>query len=116
MKMMARRLAALLALPLAMAQAPYRAIAQMRGAMGIDSQVYGTVLFEQLQPLGDVTVTVNMGGLRPGVHGFHVHQFGDVRSTNDLSTISAQPCGWMSARVFHRNVPDDSDGTRSRPN
>ena len=89
---MGRRLVVgILLLPGAAAQAamPYRAIAKIRGATGVDAQVSGSVVFEQLTPLGDVTVRVDIRGLRPGKHGFHVHQFGDVRSTSDLSTMSA---------------------------
>jgi Cu-Zn family superoxide dismutase len=51
--------------------------------------VFGSVIFEQQTALGDVTVRVEIEGLRPGFHGFHVHQYGDVRSTSDLTTISA---------------------------
>jgi Cu-Zn family superoxide dismutase len=68
---------------------PYRAIARVHGATGIDSNVFGSVIFEQQTALGDVTVRVEIEGLRPGFHGFHVHQYGDVRSTSDLTTISA---------------------------
>ena len=68
---------------------PYRAIARVHGATGIDSNVFGSVIFEQQTALGDVTVRVEIEGLRPGFHGFHVHQYGDVRSTSDLSTMSA---------------------------
>jgi Cu/Zn superoxide dismutase len=51
----------------------------------------GTVRFEQSEtdPLADVTVSISVTGLTLGQHGFHVHQFGDVRSTADLSTMSA---------------------------
>ena len=68
---------------------PYRAIANMAGSFGVDSAVSGTITFEQMTPLGDVRVTAIVSGLRPGLHGFHVHQYGDVRSTSDLSTMSA---------------------------
>ena len=71
------------------ASPPYRAIARVHGATGIDSNVFGSVIFEQQTALGDVTVRVEIEGLRPGFHGFHVHQYGDVRSTSDLTTISA---------------------------
>ena len=68
-----------------------RAIAKIRGAGDFSSGVSGTVVFEQAanNPLADVTVTVRIRGLRPGQHGFHVHQNGDVRETTDLSTMAA---------------------------
>ena len=52
------------------------AIARLYGAQP-GSVVSGHVIFEQAEnaPLGDVTVRlVGVAGLRPGVHGFHVHQ------------------------------------------
>ena len=60
---------------------------QLRG-MPADS---GWVRFEQPadNPLADVTVVINITGLTAGQHGFHVHQFGDVRITTDLSSMSA---------------------------
>ena len=80
---------ACLLLDLVAAQFPYRAIARMRGATAAGSAVAGTVTFEQQAPLSPVTVSVQISGLRPGTHGFHVHQFGDVRVTANLDTISA---------------------------
>jgi len=72
----------------------HTAIAVIRASTGHDfatEGVDGTVKFEQSadDPLGDVTVTVDIKNLAPGVHGFHVHQFGDTRSTSDLSTLGA---------------------------
>lgn len=51
--------------------------------------VSGSVRFEQGDgnPLGDVTVTVSLRGIMPGLHGFHVHQFGDVRSLANFDTM-----------------------------
>ena len=72
--------------------APYRAVAVIRGAGSIGSTVSGTVLFEQeADPdlLANVTVTVNINGLTSGYHGFHVHQYGDVRVTDSLETMDA---------------------------
>merc|ERR1719145_551491 len=70
------------------------AIAVIRASRGYNHPVEGTVKFTQSasDPLGDVTVEVNIRGLAQGSireHGFHVHQYGDTRNTSDLSTMSA---------------------------
>ena len=72
---------------LAHASADY-AVASMRGAKA-SYNVSGSVSFEQGTDLGDMTVTFSMTGLTDGAHGFHVHQFGDTRVTDSLSTMSA---------------------------
>jgi len=68
-----------------------RAIARVRGATAAYSGVSGYVMFEQLasDPLATVTVHVQITGLTPGNHGFHVHQYGDVRYTDGLQTMGA---------------------------
>ena len=81
-----------LALPVVRAQKNY-AVANIRGtAAGPD--IAGTVTFEQDASAaeGDMTVTYSITGLpdgRPEGFGFHVHQFGDTRITDDLSTMAA---------------------------
>ncbi|CAG0903382.1 unnamed protein product [Cyprideis torosa] len=41
--------------------------------------VHGLVVFKQANPSAPVIVDVDLQGLSPGYHGFHVHQFGDIR-------------------------------------
>jgi Cu-Zn family superoxide dismutase len=49
-----------------------------------DAKVKGVITFTQVGD--DVEVTGQITGLTPGKHGFHVHQFGDVSSTDGMST------------------------------
>lgn len=58
-----------------------RAVADLRPTEG--NNVRGTVTFTQ-QPEG-VMVEVNVVGLSPGQHGFHIHEFGDC-SAPDASS------------------------------
>ncbi len=39
--------------------------------------VYGTVLFEE--GYGQVIVTIRLSKLKPGKHGLHIHEYGDLR-------------------------------------
>jgi len=41
------------------------------------TQVHGTINFVQDES-GTVTVTGEVKGLKPGLHGFHIHEFGDT--------------------------------------
>ncbi|XP_014089297.3 superoxide dismutase [Cu-Zn] [Bactrocera oleae] len=43
----------------------------------INGDVKGTVYFEQKDESSPVTVTGEVSGLSKGLHGFHVHEFGD---------------------------------------
>lgn len=53
---------------------PQKAIAVLQPASG--SKVSGVVAFTQKD--GYVEITGEVRGLTPGLHGFHVHEFGDV--------------------------------------
>jgi Cu/Zn superoxide dismutase len=50
-----------------------KAICVLKG----DSPVAGTTVFSQASDKDPLTVTVDLSGLKPGQHGFHVHEFGD---------------------------------------
>jgi len=48
-----------------------------------DGSVKGTAVFEKTAD--GVKVTAKVGGLMPGEHGFHIHQFGDLGSDGGTS-------------------------------
>jgi Cu-Zn family superoxide dismutase len=59
------------------------AVAVLIPSKGSDG-VGGTILFKQEK--GHVHVTGEVKGLAPGKHGFHIHQFGDLRSDDGMAT------------------------------
>ncbi|KAH0950805.1 hypothetical protein HN011_007485 [Eciton burchellii] len=52
-----------------------------------DSSVKGTVFFEQAKGSDSVKVTGEISGLKQGLHGFHIHEFGD--NTNGCISAGA---------------------------
>ncbi|XP_041351834.1 superoxide dismutase [Cu-Zn]-like [Gigantopelta aegis] len=50
-----------------------KAVCVLRG----DGETSGTITFKQTNADGPVTVEGSISGLKPGKHGFHVHEFGD---------------------------------------
>src|SRR5262249_18882625 len=64
------------------AAAPTKAVCVMTPLSG--SKVSGLIYFTQK---GDeVEITGQISGLTPGLHGFHVHEFGDMTSNDGMST------------------------------
>jgi len=63
------------------------------GIASISSSLYpnanGTVRFSQEFGSSCVRVTANIVGLPEGLHGFHVHQYGDITSDTDKSSVGA---------------------------
>ncbi|MCH1932334.1 superoxide dismutase family protein, partial [Shewanella sp. A25] len=51
---------------------PIKAVAVLIGEV-----VSGTVYFEQANASSEVKVTGHVKGLSQGLHGFHIHEFGD---------------------------------------
>ena len=81
-----------LALPVVRAQKNY-AVAKVLGSAA-GSSITGTVKFEQdaSAALGDMTVTYDIKNMPPSPpqgFGFHVHQYGDTRITDKLTTMAA---------------------------
>ena len=58
-----------------------RAIALVTSTKG--NTVSGVVTFEEVDK--GVHVIVNLTGLTPGKHGFHIHEFGDISSVDGSS-------------------------------
>ena len=84
-----------------------RAVARLEGSSAAYAGVSGFVTFEQAAPLGDVTVRIAASGLRPGLHGFHVHQYGDVR---DVSSFGSMGYHFVPFCVPPETVIDSSTG------
>jgi Cu-Zn family superoxide dismutase len=75
-------LLAILATPLAVhADGPTRAVAVLHPTKG--SQVHGVVWFTPEG--GKMHVVAHLSGLTPGVHGFHIHEFGDCTADDGTS-------------------------------
>ena len=58
-----------------------RAVAVLRPTAG--STVSGTITFTKVQD--GIKVVADIDGLKPGVHGFHVHEFGDLTAADGTS-------------------------------
>ena len=43
-----------------------------------DTVVYGNVTFSQMKKGSPVSIQVSLSGLKPGSHGIHIHEFGDL--------------------------------------
>jgi len=43
------------------------------------NNIEGTVIFKEELKKKEVIIKINLKGLKEGLHGFHVHEFGDLR-------------------------------------
>jgi len=76
-----------------------KAIAVLTG----DAGVTGVITFEQPATGGATKVTGTIKGLKPGKHGFHVHQFGDLSNGCTSAGAHFNPTGKS------HGAPDDSE-------
>ncbi len=81
------------------------------------SEVHGTVTFEASEK--GVRVVAHVSGLKPGKHGFHIHEFGDCSSDSGTSAgghfnPTAMPHSMPSSEKRHvgdlGNIEADKDG------
>ncbi len=94
------------------------AVAQLQPTKG--NKIWGTVTFTQN---GDkVRVVANVSGLKPGMHGFHIHEKGDCSSADGMSAgghfnPKAKQHGGPSSTEHHAgdlgNLNADSSGNAS---
>jgi len=96
---------------------PVKAVAVLLG----DSRVTGTVTFVQDDENSATTISYDIRGSEPGLHGFHVHEFGD--NTNGCTSAgghfnpTSQDHGDRGAAVRHvgdlGNLTVDGQGNAS---
>lgn len=94
---------------------PTKAIAVLNSTKG--SPVKGMVMFEAVK--GGTKVTAHISGLKPGKHGFHVHEYGDC-SADDATSAGGHfnpgmmPHSMPSSEKRHvgdlGNIEADKDG------
>ena len=65
----------------ALAAAPTKAVAQLQPTK--DSKVSGTVTFTKAA--AGVKLSAHLSGLTPGLHGFHLHEYGDCSAPDGAS-------------------------------
>lgn len=93
------------------------AIAVLEPTQG--NKVTGTLIFTKLQEGSGVQITGDIQGLTPGKHGFHIHQYGDLSSSdgksagdhyNPTNTRHAGPDDAMHHAGDMGNITAGSDG------
>jgi Cu-Zn family superoxide dismutase len=94
-----------------------KAVAVLKG----DSAVSGNIVFNQEKEGSPVSIHVSLSGLKPGSHGFHIHEFGDntggCASTGGHFNPHSKTHGAPNAQTRHvgdlGNVVADASGSVS---
>jgi Cu-Zn family superoxide dismutase len=94
-----------------------KAVAVLKG----DSAVSGNIVFNQEKEGSPVSIQVSLSGLKPGSHGFHIHEFGDntggCASTGGHFNPHSKTHGAPNAQTRHvgdlGNVVADASGSVS---
>jgi Cu-Zn family superoxide dismutase len=81
----------------AQAQLVMKAVAVLSPTKG--NSVSGTVTFTRFQT--GVKIVADVSGLTPGLHGFHVHEFGDCSASD-----AASAGGHFNPTQTHHGAPD----------
>ncbi|KXS09502.1 hypothetical protein M427DRAFT_64017 [Gonapodya prolifera JEL478] len=68
-----------------------------------NSTVKGSVTFTQVTVDEPTSIAVNLTGLKPGLHGFHIHVYGDL--SNGCASFGLH---WNPFNVTHGDIKDDS--------
>jgi len=75
---------------------------------GVDGKELGTVTFAETKS-GQLRVVVEMTGLPPGPHGFHVHEKGACDTASKFATAGAHYSGGKEHGVDHDGGPHAGD-------
>lgn len=103
-------------------EGPQQAVAKLQPTAGHEG-ASGMVTFTQEE--GGVRIDADVSGLEPGMHGFHVHEFGDLTADDGTSlgghfNPTEEPHAGPEAEERHAGdlgnieVGDDGTGTYSR--
>jgi Cu-Zn family superoxide dismutase len=90
-------IAALVLAARASARGPRRAVAVVQSVTAPPSGIRGVVYFYEPTAGGGTYVTGHLSGLSPGVHGFHVHEKGDIGDHCNAAGAHYNPFGHRHA-------------------
>jgi Cu/Zn superoxide dismutase len=84
----------------------FKARAVIRGMAGSRS-INGALNFEQFSVDGPVIISGTIRGLRPGLHGLHIHQNGNLSDSCKAAGPHFNPFNVSTRRINHLNALRD---------